>query len=46
VRQDDVAAAAMEVLNSGWDDYPGVAVLIEPSDAVLRNILTLHYAPE
>jgi hypothetical protein len=27
-RQDDVAAAAMEVLNSGWDDYPGVAVLI------------------
>lgn len=42
----DVAAAAIEVLNAGWDDYPGVPVLAQAGDIVLHNILTLHSAPE
>jgi len=42
----DVAAAAIDVLNSGWDDYPGVPVLAQAGDVVLHNILTLHSAPE
>jgi phytanoyl-CoA hydroxylase len=42
---DDVAAAAISVLNAEWDSYPGVAVVVEPGDVVLHNILTLHSAP-
>ena len=42
----DVVQAAIELLNGTWDTYPGVAVVVEPGDAVLHNVLTLHSAPE
>jgi phytanoyl-CoA hydroxylase len=41
-----VADAAIGVLNAAWDAWPGVSVSVEPGDAVLHNVLTLHAAPE
>lgn len=41
-----LADAAIELLNAEWDAWPGVHVSVQPGDAVLHNVLTLHAAPE